>query len=77
MMDWLTANAGNIAALLFVIVTVGLALRSVIRGEALDCSTCNGDCGGCGGSCKNPQLKLSKQQLQELDELDRKYGVSR
>ena len=49
----------------------------IVKGDALDCSTCNGDCSGCGGTCKNPQIKLSKEQLQELDELDRKYGVSR
>ena len=76
-MSWFAANVGNIVALLFVVVVVGLALRSVIRGGALDCSSCSGDCGGCGGSCKNPQLKLSTEQLAQLDELDREYGVSR
>ena len=67
----------DVVALLFVILVVGLALRGVIKGGALDCSTCNGDCSGCGGTCGNPKLKLSEEQLQELDELDRKYGVSR
>lgn len=76
-MEWLTSNLGNIVALLFVVIVVGLALRSVVSGGALDCSSCNGECGGCGGTCKNPQLKLSKEQLDKLDELDRKYGVSR
>lgn len=75
-MEWIAANAGNIAALLFIVAVVALALRGVLKGGALDCSTCNGDCGGCGGSCRNPKLKLSKQQLDQLDELDRKYGVS-
>ena len=75
-MEWLTNNLGNIVALLFVVIVVGLALRSVVSGGTLDCSSCNGECGGCGGTCKNPQLKLSKEQLDKLDELDRKYGVS-
>jgi len=75
-MSWLAENVGNIVALLFVVVVVGLALRSVVSGGALDCSTCSGDCGGCGGSCKNPQLKLSKEQLAALDELDRKYEAT-
>lgn len=75
-MEWLTSNLGNIVALLFVVIVVGLAARSIFKGGALDCSTCSGDCGGCGGSCKNPQLKLSKEQLAELDDLDRKYGVT-
>ena len=75
-MEWIAANAGNIAALLFIVAVVALALRGVLKGGALDCSTCNGDCGGCGGSCRKPKLKLSKQQLDQLDELDRKYGVS-
>lgn len=70
-------GAVDIAILLIVALLAVLALRSIVKGDALDCSTCNGDCGGCGGSCKNPQLKLSKEQLQELDDLDRKYGVSR
>lgn len=76
-MDWIAANAGNIVALLFVALVVGFALNSVIRGHALDCSSCSGDCGGCGGSCKNPKLKLSQEQLAQLDELDSKYGVSK
>ncbi len=76
-MNWLAANVGEIVALLFVVVTVGLALRSVVSGGALDCSTCNGDCGGCGSTCKNPKLKLSKEQLAQLDELDKKYEVTR
>ena len=76
-MEWLTSNLGNIVALLFVVIVVGLALRSVVSGGALDRSSCNGECGGCGGTCKNPQLKLSKEQLDKLDELDREYGVSR
>ncbi len=70
-------GAVDIAILLIVALLAVLALRSIVKGGALDCSTCNGDCSGCGGTCKNPQLKLSKEQLQELDELDRKYGVSR
>ena len=76
MMLGLGFNMADVIVLLAVIAVVGLALRSVIKGGALDCSSCNGDCGGCGGTCRNPKLKLSKEQLQELDELDRKYGVS-
>ena len=70
-------GAVDIAILLIVALLAVLALRSIVKGDALYCSTCNGDCSGCGGTCKNPQIKLSKQQLQELDELDRKYWVSR
>ena len=68
-------NVADVVALLAVIAVVALALRSVIKGGALDCSTCTGDCGGCGGTCSNPKLRLSKEQLAQLDELDREYGV--
>ena len=67
-------NLADIVALLFVVAVVGLALWGTLRGGALDCSNCNGDCSGCGGTCVNPKLRLSKQQLAELDELTRKYG---
>ena len=67
-------NMADIVALLFVVAVVVLALRSVLHGGALDCSNCNGDCSGCGGTCTNPRLRLSKEQLAELDELTRKYG---
>lgn len=71
-MDWIAGNAGNIAALLLVFAIIGAALRSVIRGSARDCSSCSGDCGG---SCESPRLKLSKEQLARLAELDEEYGV--
>ena len=76
MMVWSAFNAADVVALLFVIAVVALAIRSIAKGGALDCSSCNGDCSGCGGTCKNPKLKLSKEQLAQLDELDRKYGVT-
>ena len=72
-MDWFPFNVADIVALLFVVALVALAVRGIRRGGALDCSSCNGDCGGCGGTCVNPQLKLSKEQLAELDELTEKY----
>ena len=72
-MDWSSINVADIVALLFVVAVVALALRAVIKGGALDCSTCNGDCGGCSGTCVNPKLRLSKEQLAELDELTKKY----
>ena len=73
-MDWFTFNVADIVALLAVVAVVALALRSVIKGGALDCSSCNGNCGGCTGTCVNPKLRLSKEQLAELDELTKKYG---
>ena len=75
-MEWFSFNVADVVALLFVVAVVALAVRGIVRGGALDCSSCNGDCGGCGGSCVNPRLRLSKEQLAELDELDRKYGVT-
>ena len=68
-------NMADIVVLLVLVAVIALALRSVVRGGALDCSNCNGDCSGCGGTCVNPKLKLSKQQLAELDELKQKYEV--
>ena len=76
-MDWIVANAGNIAAFLFVIACVACALRGISRGDAFACSSCAGDCGACGGSCGNTELRLSTDQLLQLDELDREYGVTR
>ena len=72
-MDWFPFNVADIVALLFVVALVALAVRGLRRG-ALDCSSCSGDCGGCSGACTNPQLRLSKEQLAELDELTEKYG---
>ena len=67
-------NVADIVVLLAVVAVLALAIRSVARGGALDCSSCNGDCGGCGGVCTNPKLKLTKEQEAELDELTKKYG---
>lgn len=75
-MEWIATHTADIVVLLILAVVVLLALRSVITGGGLDCSSCNGDCTGCGGTCKNPQVMLSKEQLAALDELDRTYGVS-
>ena len=76
-MEWIAQNLPNIVVLLVLAVVLGLAARSVVSGGALDCSTCNGDCGGCQGSCSNPKLKLSRKQLDQLDELDKKFEVPR
>ena len=76
-MSGMPFSMADVVALLFVVAVVALALRSVVKGGALDCSTCNGDCGGCGGVCKNPKLKLSKERLAQLDEIDRMYEVSK
>ncbi len=73
MMEWLVENIPNAIVLLLVAALVVLAVRSIVRGGALNCS---GDCGGeCGGSCESPRLKLSKEQLARLAELDEEYGV--
>ena len=69
-------NIADIVALLAVVAVIVLALRSVIRGGALSCSDCNGDCGCCGQVCTNPKLKLSKEQEAELEELTRKYEAT-
>ena len=74
-MYWFGFNVADIVALLAVVAVVALALRSIVKGGALDCSSCSGDCGGCGGACANPRLKLSKEQEAELDALKKEYGV--
>ena len=75
-MEWIAQNVPNIVVLLALAIVLGRAARSVFGGGALDCSTCSGDCGSCGGSCENPKLKLSKEQLDRLGELDKKHEVA-
>lgn len=74
-MYWLGINVADIVVLLVVVAVVALALRSIVKGRALDCSSCSGDCGGCGGTCANPRLKLSKEQKAKLDALTKEYGA--
>jgi hypothetical protein len=42
-------------------------LRGTIR--TCDSASCSGNCGSCGSKCATPRLKLSREQIAQLDAL--------
>ena len=65
-----TADA---VVLTIVITVVALILRGMLRGTIRTCdsTSCSGECGSCGSQCKAPRIKLSREQVAQLDELTR------
>ena len=70
-------NGADAIIICILIALMTSIIRGMLRGYIRTCGGgCNGNCSGCGGACVNPKLRLSNEQLAELDELDRKFGVS-
>lgn len=54
MLQWISANIGNILITLFLILIVALCIFSIVRDKKRGKSSCGGSCAGCkmcGGSC--------------------------
>ena len=73
-MQQLSLNLADLVVLAVIAVVVALIVRGMLRGTIKTCDpgSCSGNCGSCGSACATPRIHLSKQQLAELREIDRK-----
>lgn len=52
MLAWLSANLINLVLIAVIALTVGLALRGMVRDRKAGKSSCGGNCAGCGACAK-------------------------
>jgi hypothetical protein len=66
-------NVADIIVLAVIVAIVALIVRGMLRGAitSCDCGSCSGNCGSCGSTCATPRIRLTKEQLDELDTLTR------
>lgn len=72
-MEPIPINVADIVVLAIIVAIVALIVRGMLRGtiKSCDCDSCGGNCGSCGNRCAIPRIRLSKEQVDELDELTR------
>ena len=51
MLEWLSANVGNIAVVAVLLLIMALIVRYEIRRRRSGKCSCGADCGSCGSSC--------------------------
>lgn len=66
-------NLADAIVLAVIVCVVTLIVRGMLRGTIRTCdsTSCAGNCGSCSSMCGRPRIKLSKEQLDELDSLTR------
>ena len=64
-------NEADVIVLAIIITVVALIVRGMVRGTIRTCdsASCSGNCGSCGSRCATPRLKLSREQIAQLDAL--------
>lgn len=64
-------NLVDIPILAILASVVALIIRGMLRGTIRTCdsTSCSGNCGSCGSKCSTPHLKLSREQIAQLDAL--------
>lgn len=67
-------NVADIVVLSIIIGICALIVRGILRGSIRTCdpTSCSGNCGSCGTQCATPRLRLTKEQMAQLDALDQK-----
>ncbi len=67
-------NVADIVVLSIIIGICALIVRGMLRGSIRTCdpASCSGNCGSCGTQCATPRLRLTKEQMAQLDALDQK-----
>lgn len=64
-------NLVDIPILAILATVVVLIVRGMLRGTIRTCDSavCSGNCGSCGSRCATPRIKLSREQIAQLDAL--------
>lgn len=64
-------NLVDIPILTVLAAVIALIVRGMLRGTIRTCdsASCSGNCGSCGSKCATPRLKLSREQIAQLDAL--------
>ena len=64
-------NLVDIPILAVLAIVIVLIVRGMVRGTIRTCdsTSCGGDCGSCGSRCATPRLKLTREQIAQLDAL--------
>ena len=64
-------NLVDIPILAILATVIVLTIRGMVRGTIRTCdsTSCSGNCGSCGSRCATPRLKLSREQIAQLDAL--------
>ena len=64
-------NLVDIPILAVLAAVIALIVRGMLRGTIRTCdsASCSGNCGSCGSKCATPRLKLSREQIAQLDAL--------
>ena len=51
MFSWIADNAATIIAAAVVLILIGVAVFSLVKGKKKSSGVCTGDCAGCGAGC--------------------------
>lgn len=72
-MAGVSLNMTDVAVLAVLAAVIAAIVRGMLRGSIRSCDegSCAGDCAACHGECTMPQLRLTKEQQDELDALTR------
>ena len=64
-------NLVDIPILAILATVIVLIVRGMLRGTIRTCDSagCSGNCGSCGSRCATPRIKLSREQIAQLDAL--------
>ena len=64
-------NLVDIPILTILATVIVLIVRGMLRGTIRTCdsTSCSGNCGSCGRRCATPRIKLSREQIAQLDAL--------
>lgn len=64
-------NLVDIPILAILATVIVLIVRGMLRGTIRTCdsTSCSGNCGSCGSRCATPRIKLSREQIAQLDAL--------
>ncbi len=72
-------NLVDIPILVVLAAVIALIVRGMLRGSIKTCdsSSCSGNCGSCSSQCDAPRIKLSREQIAQLDALTKQATEAR